>query len=143
SSRRRHTRFSRDWSSDVCSSDLRRGNYRSMVLMSQLGYGSDMIEVTMSAGDSLNPSINVLHYAVIGNGAYVDQVCGMQGLYIGILMNLHPIQPDPHIHHYNIFSYHYRRRRRLSQYLSFCQLSISRKLIQIITPGPKPFSGPS
>src|SRR5690606_40007217 len=25
SSRRRHTRFSRDWSSDVCSSDLRRG----------------------------------------------------------------------------------------------------------------------
>src|SRR5690606_41038253 len=26
SSRRRHTRFSRDWSSDVCSSDLRRGD---------------------------------------------------------------------------------------------------------------------
>src|SRR5690606_40493274 len=25
SSRRRHTRFSRDWSSDVCSSDLNRG----------------------------------------------------------------------------------------------------------------------
>src|SRR5690606_40716662 len=25
SSRRRHTRFSRDWSSDVCSSDLQRG----------------------------------------------------------------------------------------------------------------------
>src|SRR5690606_41819415 len=33
SSRRRHTRFSRDWSSDVCSSDLyyrvRMGNFRS------------------------------------------------------------------------------------------------------------------
>src|SRR5690606_40124416 len=26
SSRRRHTRFSRDWSSDVCSSDLRMGS---------------------------------------------------------------------------------------------------------------------
>src|SRR5690606_40864457 len=26
SSRRRHTRFSRDWSSDVCSSDLKAGN---------------------------------------------------------------------------------------------------------------------
>src|SRR5690606_40061893 len=26
SSRRRHTRFSRDWSSDVCSSDLKYGN---------------------------------------------------------------------------------------------------------------------
>src|SRR5690606_40855034 len=25
-SRRRHTRFSRDWSSDVCSSDLKQGN---------------------------------------------------------------------------------------------------------------------
>src|SRR5690606_39721933 len=31
SSRRRHTRFSRDWSSDVCSSDLEgSGAYRSM-----------------------------------------------------------------------------------------------------------------
>src|SRR5690606_39507361 len=28
SSRRRHTRFSRDWSSDVCSSDLRNGPAR-------------------------------------------------------------------------------------------------------------------
>src|SRR5690606_40718755 len=28
SSRRRHTRFSRDWSSDVCSSDLPRGRDR-------------------------------------------------------------------------------------------------------------------
>src|SRR5690606_40289987 len=27
SSRRRHTRFSRDWSSDVCSSDLRAEDY--------------------------------------------------------------------------------------------------------------------
>src|SRR3989449_9124599 len=28
SSRRRHTRCSRDWSSDVCSSDLHRGSHR-------------------------------------------------------------------------------------------------------------------
>src|SRR5690606_39304589 len=28
SSRRRHTRFSRDWSSDVCSSDLRNNSFR-------------------------------------------------------------------------------------------------------------------
>src|SRR5207302_5312915 len=33
SSRRRHTRFSRDWSSDVCSSDLsRRRDFRSSLL---------------------------------------------------------------------------------------------------------------
>src|SRR5690606_39957858 len=31
SSRRRHTRFSRDWSSDVCSSDLRRGRWYTTV----------------------------------------------------------------------------------------------------------------
>src|SRR5690606_39632503 len=30
SSRRRHTRFSRDWSSDVCSSDLSRSEGRAM-----------------------------------------------------------------------------------------------------------------
>src|SRR5690606_40601539 len=29
SSRRRHTRFSRDWSSDVCSSDLQQGRSQS------------------------------------------------------------------------------------------------------------------
>src|SRR5690606_40439618 len=30
SSRRRHTRFSRDWSSDVCSSDLRLKTFRNL-----------------------------------------------------------------------------------------------------------------
>src|SRR5690606_41130736 len=32
SSRRRHTRFSRDWSSDVCSSDLYRGEIKVALL---------------------------------------------------------------------------------------------------------------
>src|SRR5690606_39641880 len=31
SSRRRHTRFSRDWSSDVCSSDLNQLNHKNLV----------------------------------------------------------------------------------------------------------------
>src|SRR5690606_42034445 len=42
SSRRRHTRFSRDWSSDVCSSDLLvvlRRRLRSLVLGVGLGVG--------------------------------------------------------------------------------------------------------
>src|SRR5690606_40774363 len=34
SSRRRHTRFSRDWSSDVCSSDLREGGRKPIRLCS-------------------------------------------------------------------------------------------------------------
>src|SRR5690606_39903457 len=41
SSRRRHTRFSRDWSSDVCSSDL--------VLTTASEYGTGMIRTTMVA----------------------------------------------------------------------------------------------
>src|SRR5690606_39411879 len=33
SSRRRHTRFSRDWSSDVCSSDLNEESWSTIVLI--------------------------------------------------------------------------------------------------------------
>src|SRR5690606_40869227 len=40
SSRRRHTRFSRDWSSDVCSSDLLRSDY-----------GADGVNLGMNLGD--------------------------------------------------------------------------------------------
>src|SRR5690606_31822696 len=53
---RRHTRFSRDWSSDVCSSDLTGGNQNSSVLGNQLGgpggMGGDVI-VTNSGSISL------------------------------------------------------------------------------------------
>src|SRR5690606_40326147 len=46
SSRRRHTRFSRDWSSDVCSSDLHRQRVvRTQPLQKlQVGYGSGRTE---------------------------------------------------------------------------------------------------
>src|SRR5690606_39444105 len=37
SSRRRHTRFSRDWSSDVCSSDLHAGEHMLNILMAEHG----------------------------------------------------------------------------------------------------------
>src|SRR5690606_40534535 len=37
SSRRRHTRFSRDWSSDVCSSDLPNGAGKTTLLRALLG----------------------------------------------------------------------------------------------------------
>src|SRR5436309_13649395 len=38
SSRRRHTRFSRDWSSDVCSSDLNMIDIWYMVIFGVVGY---------------------------------------------------------------------------------------------------------
>src|SRR5690625_7143001 len=37
SSRRRHTRWPRDWSSDVCSSDLRKGTQQYQDQIEQLG----------------------------------------------------------------------------------------------------------
>src|SRR5690606_39905718 len=37
SSKRRHTRFSRDWSSDVCSSDLPEGPYNKMIGLKVVG----------------------------------------------------------------------------------------------------------
>src|SRR5690606_40427607 len=47
SSRRRHTRFSRDWSSDVCSSDLGFANFRTGAVGS---FGSAFLEHQPAAG---------------------------------------------------------------------------------------------
>src|SRR6266550_8903639 len=48
SSRRRHTRCSRDWSSDVCSSDLMWVDQ-----FDTLGMGKDMVIVTGTTSDSM------------------------------------------------------------------------------------------
>src|SRR5690606_40868903 len=48
SSRRRHTRFSRDWSSDVCSSDLFKGSLTGFVSTSDDGVTFDSVTNTMS-----------------------------------------------------------------------------------------------
>src|SRR5690606_40077151 len=47
SSRRRHTRFSRDWSSDVCSSDL--------VVLGQ-SYRSEYAELLFARGTAISPA---------------------------------------------------------------------------------------
>src|SRR5690606_41094870 len=49
SSRRRHTRFSRDWSSDVCSSDLG--------LLGVSGNGADQVEVDTDVAGSCRPAL--------------------------------------------------------------------------------------
>src|SRR5690606_40489044 len=65
SSRRRHTRFSRDWSSDVCSSDL--GDYQNMVAVDGVvGSGSwlaqDTYQIVSGWGIAANISFGVLDY---------------------------------------------------------------------------------
>src|SRR5690606_39999597 len=57
SSRRRHTRFSRDWSSDVCSSDL------VFSLDQALGVQDSYIETWKYAGDG----IGFVVYSIVNN----------------------------------------------------------------------------
>src|SRR3712207_6891474 len=52
SSRRRHTRYWRDWSSDVCSSDLRRESADRLVVASVLP-GSSAASSGLCAGDEV------------------------------------------------------------------------------------------
>src|SRR5690606_40385662 len=53
SSRRRHTRFSRDWSSDVCSSDLCYGIQRLTLLRGRRGAGLLVLSGAGVGGGSL------------------------------------------------------------------------------------------
>src|SRR5690606_41067309 len=46
--RRRHTRFSRDWSSDVCSSDL------------PVNGPSELVEAAIARIEALNPKLNAV-----------------------------------------------------------------------------------
>src|SRR5207302_8249242 len=52
SSRRRHTRFSRDWSSDVCSSDLqaRLGAHRAQAVLVNQACGAGLLALDAAAG---------------------------------------------------------------------------------------------
>src|SRR5690606_40962329 len=63
SSRRRHTRFSRDWSSDVCSSDLKfLPSSFPYLLTNHLSHGHRALSLTSSDASSV---------ATLTDGAYV------------------------------------------------------------------------
>src|SRR5690606_41092610 len=57
SSRRRHTRFSRDWSSDVCSSDL--DDYRTVVLVEAASRGGVPGTVSLVEPDAARAGLAV------------------------------------------------------------------------------------
>src|SRR6266496_4670049 len=57
SSRRRHTRSLRDWSSDVCSSDLhrdkKRGTARSLALIREVGFPEERVLIDHNTEETL------------------------------------------------------------------------------------------
>src|SRR5439155_13016294 len=57
--RRRHTRWPRDWSSDVCSSDLHEPGRTGLLGLAsfELPRVEDMIELTITLGRRTNPAI--------------------------------------------------------------------------------------
>src|SRR5690606_40400143 len=65
-SRRRHTSFSRDWSSDVCSSDL----FEQVVVTVLCGRRPDLLEVTLATLRATAPGLlDTAHVIVLHNGA--------------------------------------------------------------------------
>src|SRR5690606_40071592 len=76
SSRRRHTRFSRDWSSDVCSSDLLLGRGKQRCPSSQL---------------KLSGHLDASQAALRAGGGTKEQISGPGG-YLGIDGLPHPLR---------------------------------------------------
>src|SRR5690606_41162497 len=71
SSRRRHTRFSRDWSSDVCSSDLSISAFRYQPASMRLPIGHELYGLLRMLG----------RFAIArqaGKGLHSDQIQGME-----------------------------------------------------------------
>src|SRR5690606_40480194 len=71
SSRRRHTRFSRDWSSDVCSSDLTA--IRSLIKASEAtpsthprNYKLDSLRIIGTVGEPINPEAWMWYHKNVG-----------------------------------------------------------------------------
>src|SRR5437870_11264798 len=61
SSRRRHTRWPRDWSSDVCSSDLPSSRCRSAQSSSEAGSGTLQKMIVQSGSATMDIDLNRLN----------------------------------------------------------------------------------
>src|SRR5690606_40395605 len=90
SSRRRHTRFSRDWSSDVCSSDLHVGNQPDVRAVLCLLHGRGFTAAgcvshfMMFSGEKLNYPVEQAHLMIVihslgGGGRSEERRVGKEG----------------------------------------------------------------
>src|SRR5690606_39468075 len=75
-SRRRHTRFSRDWSSDVCSSDLGIMHQINLERMSPVVHNRDGVAFpdTLVGTDSHTPHVDALGVIAIGVGGLEAEI---------------------------------------------------------------------
>src|SRR5690606_40504590 len=78
SSRRRHTRFSRDWSSDVCSSDLGlAGIIIALSLVAVIYIG--LVAIVQDDMKKLVAYSSVAHMGFVTLGFFVFNTTGMEG----------------------------------------------------------------
>src|SRR5690606_40209971 len=97
-SRRRHTRFSRDWSSDVCSSDLPRESgsaasndrlaWPQLVLLTAavlaVSAGSISSELALNAGGVALAVVLLLLLAVVEKKAKIGRASCREGVYSAV-----------------------------------------------------------
>src|SRR2546422_1444794 len=92
SSRRRHTRCSRDWSSDVCSSDLRPLLVLGALFAAQIGTMNVATGLTNAAHGSILLNLHAVHTVVLahflipGDRLSVRRLAGILLAYAGILV---------------------------------------------------------
>src|SRR5207253_6278897 len=83
SSRRRHTRWPRDWSSDVCSSDLGH----EVLVHELLERGEEPVEVHAQGRGGLVEAGNRGHLAVVECGGDEAGACGVHDGLLGLKTN--------------------------------------------------------
>src|SRR5690606_2854953 len=74
SSRRRHTRFSRDWSSDVCSSDLKNLFFIGIILYGCVLLGMHDLFELLPTANKLIPILPVLY--ILGGNVVLNMAMG-------------------------------------------------------------------
>src|SRR5690606_17432878 len=116
SSRRRHTRFSRDWSSDMCSSDLTKelilcftgsilkSGSRSFVL-------GDRIQIKDLRGDVIDQSLLATTILEVGPGKHLHQRTGRRIVIPNALFVSEPVINESFTTHYDfhVFTVPFRR----------------------------------